>query len=123
MHDKKIADNSQVTLPENSALLQDTAYQSYTIDGVTILEPTKKSKKKPLSIFMKVVNCMISRSRVYIEHVIGSVKRCRAVGEKARLQGAERRDLLMEVCCGLHNLRLAHDPWQMMPDPGDLKVI
>jgi hypothetical protein len=37
--------------------------------------------------------------------------------------GAERRDLLMEVCCGLHNLRLAHEPWQRMPDPGELKLI
>jgi hypothetical protein len=31
--------------------------------------------------------------------------------------------LLIEVCCGLHNLRVAHEPWQRMPDPGELKLI
>ena len=48
-HDKKLADETQYTLPDGSKLLQDTGFQGFTLDNVAILQPKKKPKGKPLS--------------------------------------------------------------------------
>lgn len=44
--------------------------------------------------------------QVVIEHVISSLKRCRLVKDTLRLWKAGVRDPVMEICCGLYNLRL-----------------
>ena len=48
-HDKKIADEACLVLPEGSCLCQDTGFQGYTLAGVTILQPEKKPRGKELS--------------------------------------------------------------------------
>ena len=123
VHDKKIADSSEIVLPSGVVLLQDLGFTGYSLLNVEIIQPIKRSKKRSLSLFDKVVNRMISSSRVYVEHVIGSVKRCRVLSEKCRLRGEEKHDFVMEIGCGLHNLRVVCSPWKKMPDPGNLKVI
>ena len=45
-HDKKVADESQIALPEESNLLQDTGFQGYQPEGVNIIQPMKKPKGK-----------------------------------------------------------------------------
>jgi hypothetical protein len=55
-----------------------------------------------------------ARRRVRIEHVNSSVKRCRIVHNVLRLYKQGIRDLLMEVCCALHNFRVRLTPWQAM---------
>ena len=123
VHDKKIADASNIELPSGSALLQDTGFQGYSLKGVEIIQPFKKRKNCCLSLFDNILNQVISSSRVYIEHVIGSVKRCQVVSGVCRLKGSSMSDLVMEVCCGLHNLRVSVYPWKRMPDPGQIKRI
>ena len=49
-----------------------------------------------------------------IEHVNSSVKRCRIVHETNRLRKMGVRDVVMEVCCALHNFRARLTPWQPM---------
>jgi DDE superfamily endonuclease len=50
---------------------------------------------------------LISRARVIVENVIAGVKRWRIVKEVLRLTTAGISDLVMEIACGLHNLRVS----------------
>ena len=43
-----------------------------------------------------------------------SVKRCRIVKDRIRLWKQGVRDLVMELCCALHNFRVRLTPWQPM---------
>ena len=43
-----------------------------------------------------------------------SVKRCRIVKDRIRLWKEGVRDLVMELCCALHNFRVRLNPWQPM---------
>lgn len=45
--------------------------------------------------------------RVVVEHVIAGVKRCRIVKDVFRLTTEGVSDLVMEIACGLHNLRIS----------------
>jgi hypothetical protein len=42
------------------------------------------------------------------------VKRCRIVKDQIRLWKDGIRDLVMELCCALHNFRVRLTPWQPM---------
>jgi hypothetical protein len=42
-----------------------------------------------------------------VEHVIAGVKRCRMVKDVVRLTKEGVADLVMEIACGLHNLRVS----------------
>jgi hypothetical protein len=44
---------------------------------------------------------------VVVEHVIAGVKRCRIVKDVLRLTKDGISDLVMEIACSLHNLRLS----------------
>ena len=41
-----------------------------------------------------------------VENVISGVKRCRIVKDELRLTKAKISDVVMEIACGLHNLRV-----------------
>ena len=104
-HDKKLADESDLTFPRNSLLEQDTGFQGYNPDDVLIIQPKKKPRKKELTIGEKFVNRCISSDRVLIENIIASVKRCRIVKDIFRNWKDGFSDLVMLIACGLHNLR------------------
>lgn len=58
----------------------------------------------------KLLNSVLASARVPNEHAIAGVKRLRIVRDVLRLRGAEKNaldisDQLMEIACGLHNLR------------------
>jgi hypothetical protein len=55
----------------------------------------------------KFLNHLISRVRSIVENVIAGVKRCRRVKEVLRLTKAGISDMVMEIACGLHNLRVS----------------
>jgi hypothetical protein len=57
---------------------------------------------------------LLNQRRLRIEHVNSSVKRCRIVKNRIRLWKAGIRDLVMELCCALHNFRVHLTPWQPM---------
>ena len=54
-----------------------------------------------------LLNHLFSSARVVVENVIAGVKRCRIVKEVLRLTTAGISDLVMEIACGLHNLRVS----------------
>src|SRR5215813_6804698 len=45
-------------------------------------------------------------------------KRCRIVKDRIRLWKAGIRDLVMELCCALHNFRVRLHPWQPIVESG-----
>jgi hypothetical protein len=112
--DKTIADFANYQLPRRSRLLQDLGFLAFSVDGVERLQPLKKPRGAELSEEQKASNQAFSRRRVRIEHVISGVKRCRMLKDPIRLHRGGIRDLVMEVACGLHNLRLRFRPWTPM---------
>jgi hypothetical protein len=110
-HDKPIADQTPYPLPEGSELLQDLGFVGFTLAGVLITQPHKKPRGKELTDEQKAENRVIARRRVVIEHIISSIKRCRIVKDTIRLWKDTARDMVMAVCCGLHNFRLRLCPW------------
>jgi hypothetical protein len=113
-HDKRIAEATPYPLPAGSRLLQDLGFLAFTLPQVEVIMPTKKPRRRKLTQAQKAANRRIAHRRVRIEHVNSSVKRCRIVHETNRLRKAGVRDLVMEVCCALHNFRVRLTPWQPM---------
>jgi hypothetical protein len=113
-HDKRIADATPYPLPAGSRLLQDLGFLAFTLDQVEIIMPTRKPRGRQLTRAQKAANRRIARRRVRIAPVNSSVKRCRIVHETCRLRKAGVRDLVMELCCALHNFRVRLTPWQPM---------
>jgi len=115
VHDKRMADTTPSPLPAGSHLLQDLGFQAFTLEGVDIIQPTKKPRGRELTPEQKEDNREISRRRVRIEHVNSSVKRCRMLKETIRMWKAGIRDMVMEIGCGLHNFRVRVTPsWTPM---------
>lgn len=54
----------------------------------------------------KFLNKMISSVRIVVENVISGVKRRRIVKDILRLTKEKISDTVMEIGCGLHNLRV-----------------
>ena len=113
-HDKRIADATPYPLPAGSRLLQDLGFLAFTLDQVELIMPTKKPRGRALTRAQKAANRRMARRRVRLEHVNSRVKRCRIVHDTCRLRKTGVRDLVMEVCCGLHNFRVRLIPWQPM---------
>lgn len=112
VHDKRMADANPYPLPAGSWLLQDLGFLAFSLEGVETLSPFKKPRGGSLTPAQKAFNQQLSSLRVRVEHVIGSVKRCRITKDICRLclQGAT--DAVMEIACSLHNFRLSLFPWQ-----------
>lgn len=106
-HDKKICDEETPTWPAGSTVYQDTGFQGYAPPGVTVQQPKKKPRGGTLTPEEKQQNAAISRVRIVAEHVIGGVKRCRIVKDVLRNTKEGFDDTVMEIACGLHNLRTA----------------
>jgi hypothetical protein len=67
----------------------------------------KTPKGQELSVGDKFLNRLVSGVRIIVENVIAGVKRCRIVKEVLRLTTAGLSDMVMEIACGLHNLRVS----------------
>lgn len=111
VHDKAIADATPYPLPDGSELVEDLGFLGYDLPGVRHTRPIKKPKRRRLTAAQKAFNRRVAHRRISIEHVISSVKRCRIVKDTIRLGKDGVRDLVMEVCCALHNFRLRLNPW------------
>jgi hypothetical protein len=65
---------------------------------------------------------VVYQARTYcwlrIDHVNSSIKRCRIVKERIRLWKESARDLVLELCCALHNFRGHLTPRQPMVSSG-----
>jgi DDE superfamily endonuclease len=59
-----------------------------------------------LSAADRWLNTIISGTRILVENTIAGVKRCRIVKDVFRNTKEGFSDLVMEVACALHNLRI-----------------
>ena len=106
-HDMRAAETiKDCRFPEDCVLLQDSGFQGFCPPGARVLMPKKKPRGRELSADRKLVNHAISRLRVGVEHVIAGVKRCHIVSDTFRNMKEGFEDAVMEVACGLHNLRI-----------------
>ncbi len=99
-----MADATPYPLPVGSRLLQDLEFLAFTLPQVEILMPTKKPRGQELTLEQQMVNQALNQRRLRIEHV----------NSRIRLWKAGVRDLVMEICCALHNFRVRLTPWQPM---------
>jgi hypothetical protein len=115
VHDKRLAAMTPYPLPAGSQRRQDLGLQGCTLAGVESLQPTKQPRGKALTPTQKAVNRELARRRVRIEHVHSSVKRGRMLKETIRMWKDGIRDMVMEIGCALHNLRVRLTPsWTPM---------
>jgi hypothetical protein len=101
-------------LPAGSRLLQDLGFLAFTLPQVEILMPIKQPRGEELTREQRRAHQALTQRRLRIEHVNSSVKRCRIVKDRIRLWKEGVRDLVMELCCALHNFRVRLTPWQAM---------
>ncbi len=114
VHDLRLAEATPYPLPAGSQLLQDLGFLACTLPEVATLMPTKKPRGEELTREQHRANQALHQRRLRIEPVNSSVKRCRIVKDRLRLWKQGVRDLVMELCCALHNLRVRLTPWQPM---------
>ena len=114
VHDKRIADATPYPLPVGSRLLQDRGFLAFTLPDVDVLMPMKTPRGQHLTEAHHWANQALHRRRRRIEHGNSSVKRCRIVKDRLRLWKTGLRDVVMEICCALHNFRVRLTPWQPM---------
>jgi hypothetical protein len=115
VHDKRLADRTPYPLPAGSQLLPDLGFQGVTLAGVEVLQPTNKPRGNALTPQQQAANREIARRRVRIAQVNSSVKRCRMLKETIRMWKDGMRDMVMEIGCALHNLRVRLTPsWTPM---------
>jgi DDE superfamily endonuclease len=114
IHDLRIAEATPYPLPARSRLLQDLGFLAFTLPQVEILMPMKKPRGEDLTREQQRANQALNYRRLRIEHVNSSGKRCRIVKDRIRLWKEGIRDLVMELCCALHNFRVRLHPWLPM---------
>ena len=110
MHDKKMAD-TMYSFPYPCQLYQDTGYQGYRPEGVTVFQPIKKPRGRDLTSEEKEYNRKISSFRVRVEHTIGSAKHMRIVKDECRLRANNFVQRIFSTCAAMHNFRIKINPW------------
>jgi hypothetical protein len=115
VHDKKMAEQQYVKVLSHAraaiSLWQDTGYQGFAPQGVTIIQPQKKPKGKELTQAQKECNRQIAAVRIRVEHAIGSTKRYRIVKDECRLRKNQYPYKVFALCAALHNFRVEVKPF------------
>lgn len=106
-HDINIVKEEDWQFPEKIVIYQDTGFQGHAPKNVIVRQPIKKPKGKELTEMQKKNNKQISSIRVSVEHTIGKVKIFRIVKDTIRNWKYGFKDLIMEICCGLNNFKVA----------------
>ena len=105
-HDKALYDQAELVFPDQlHCLWVDLGFLGIEADGVRVFIPEKKPKGKELTQYQKELNSLMASIRVKVEHAIAGVKRLKIIRNQIRLHGWQARDRMMNIACGLHNLR------------------
>ena len=95
-------------------MVQALGFLALTLPPGAILRPTKTSRGPELPLAQARANQALAQRRLRIAHGHRRGKRCRSVKDRIRLWKEGVRDLVMEICCALHNFRVRLTPWQPM---------
>lgn len=105
-HDKAIYDQAELVFPDQlHCLWVDLGFLAIEAEGVRIIMPDKKPKGKELTGYQTELNSLIASIRIKVEHAIAGIKRLKIIRNQIRLHGWQARDRMMNIACGLHNLR------------------
>jgi hypothetical protein len=104
-HDKTLFDQARLRCPTGTKLVSDSGFEGCILPGAEWLRPFKKRRGQKRDPFFRRWNRQLARLRVEVEHVLAGVKRCRIVLDPLRNWRAGFADAVMEIACGLHNLR------------------
>ena len=104
-HDKKAADEAAISYPSLATLDKDTGFQGYEPIGCSHAN-RKKAAGPGTQRGGHVPEPDHRQWRIEVEHVIAGIKRCGIVKETLRLTKDGISDMVMEIACGLHNLRV-----------------
>ena len=103
VHDKRRAATTPSPLPAGRQRLQDVGVQGGTREGVDILPPTKKPRRRARTPEQQADTREMARRRVRIAQVHSRVKRCRMRKETIRMWQDGIRDRVMGIGCARHN--------------------
>lgn len=104
-HDFKLLLESGVRFPKGVFALGDSGYQGLQNISGSALIPHKGSKHNPLTKAQKSYNHCLSSERVFVENVIGWLKRFRILAEKYRNR-RRRFSLRFNLIAAIYNLEL-----------------
>jgi len=89
-HDKKLADESQISYPKNASLTLGHGISRLPTARCFGAATKKKVRNQELTVIDKFLNKMISRVRIVVENVISGVKRC--LDYERRIKTDQRED-------------------------------
>lgn len=104
-HDFRLFKESKVRFRSDTQVIADTGYQGLRAHHKNAELPQKASKNSPLTQEEKCQNRAISSTRVFVENVIGSVKRFRVLSERYRNRRA-RFGLRFNLISAIYNFEL-----------------
>lgn len=108
--EKRLADAEALVFgPAGSAVMEvlaEVGFPGYAPEGASVVRPHKKPRGGALTVEQQEGNRQKARARVVVEHAIGGVEVWRMVKEQVRSWLHQVRDQVMDLACGLHNVRL-----------------
>ena len=106
-HDKRVLDEAALRFPTHTVLETDTAFLGYTAANLHLIHPKRAPKGRACSTLDRIANRLKASARVAVEHILASVKRLQILSSVLRNLTDGFSDRVMEIGCGLHNLRTA----------------
>lgn len=103
-HDFNIFQESEVHFTPQTQVIADKGYQGIQKLHANSIIPIKATKEHPLSIIEKLYNKLVSKCRIYIEHINRYVKRFRIFSSRYRNK-RKRFALRFSLICGIYNFQ------------------
>ena len=104
-HDFKLFKDSNFFYTKEHKILADSGYQGISSIHENSAIPKKNTKKNPLSKEEKKSNKKLSSQRIFVENVIGSVKRFRILSSTYRNR-RKRFSLRFNLISAIYNFEL-----------------
>ena len=106
VHDFSLLKNSRVHFLPETEVLGDKGYQGIAALHTNSATPVKASKKHPLSPEQRKNNALLSKRRIYIEHINRYIKRFRILSSRYRNK-RKKFGLRVSLICGIFNFQHA----------------
>jgi hypothetical protein len=104
-HDKKVADQARLRLPDQTFLLGDSGFEGLEVGKADVVTPWKRRNSRRLHWTRRDFNRRLASQRIAVEHTFASVKRLRILRDEFRNKRKGMVDEVMAIGCTLHNFR------------------
>lgn len=110
-HDKKVAEQARLRLPEEIYLLGDSGFEGLEAGAAGVVTPCKRRNGRALHWRHRQFNRLLAANRIQVEHTLASVKRLRILRDEFRNRRRGMVDEVMAIGCTLHNFRCERRQW------------